>query len=165
MDQLLAIEGVLLVAMYGALGAGGATLVGVACLLACRGCLLRNEKVQFDTAEAYEPNPAPLAGQHPVEEQSAKTESQKQLAQLSRRLNHHVEGLNEGVKQVNAIMDEFEEFADSPETGGNRRTREMEADFCQIDTLRDTIESDRQLVGLRPSGARFRPLGRQASQE
>ena len=84
---------------------------------------------------------------------NAKTEGQKQFAQLSRRLNHHVEGLNEGVKQVNAIMDEFEEFADSPETGAAKRARADEADFFQIDTMRntETIESDRQLVGIRTS--------------
>ena len=76
-------------------------------------------------------------------EGNAKTESQKQFAQLSRRLNHHVEGLNEGVKQVNAIMDEFEEFADSPEKTATKRARDTETEFFAIDTMRDTIESDR----------------------
>ena len=57
-------------------------------------------------------------------------------------------------------MDEFEEFADSPEKTATKRARDTETDFFQIDTMRDTIESDRQLIGIRSSNLAQKTLAR-----
>ena len=69
----------LLLIIYGAIGVGGVLLLFVACLLACRGLLMRNEKVQFETAEPYEPDLAPGVNRQMIREieGNAKTEGQK----------------------------------------------------------------------------------------